>query len=169
MEHVSGDLIWKFLNGEELPDEQIDLVAWHTAECDLCAERLANMAELGEYMPEILHVESPSASLVDRIMLEVEQVEREKAATAGPGAMVPMIRKAWAKRLELFTRLATAAVVTGFMVLGTAGQSYAEQVPVVGKTIAAVSNSGSWFADGTTRVYSELHYLLSVASFDLWK
>lgn len=167
MEHVSGELIWKFLNGEELSEEQIDLVALHTSECDLCAERLANMAELGDEMPELLHMETPNIGLIDRIMLEVE---REQTASAETGAVVPFRkRKAWSKRLELLTRIATAAVVTGFMVLGTAGQSYAGQVPVVGKTIAAVSNTGSWFANGTTRIYSELHNLLSVASFDLWK
>ncbi|ASS74389.1 hypothetical protein CIG75_04915 [Tumebacillus algifaecis] len=181
-------MIWKFLNGDELTDDELDRVSLHVAECDLCAERLANLAELGDAMPELMLLETPPAGLADRIMSEIEQ-DRQQAAcgpyTTADGAhcgssetewsnqtletnnVVPLApRKARSPRLELFTRVATAAVVTGFMVLGSAGQSYADRVPVFGKTIAAVSNTGSFVSNGTARVYSELYDLFSVANFD---
>jgi hypothetical protein len=166
MEHVTGDMIWKFLSGEDLADDELDLIALHISECGLCAKRLANMAELCESLPEILPLQAPSADLADRIMDEIA-VHGGGAEEADGNTLPHKSSKKRSPRLELFTRLATAAVVTGFLMLGSAGPSYAEQVPVVGKTIAAVSNTGNLFADGTARVYSELHYLFSVVSFDL--
>ncbi len=179
MEHVAGDLIWKFLNGDALSDDLLDGIALHMSECDFCAERLANMAELGSNMPEMLPLVAPPAGLTDRIMSGIEQLDRQAVTTSAhaapeethsaPPALPFAARKQRSPRFELFTRVATAAVVTGLMIFGSAGQSYAEQVPVVGKTIAAVSNTGNLFTDGTARIYSELHYLFSSISFDFSK
>jgi anti-sigma factor RsiW len=153
MEHLTDMQIWNFLAGDldELEAEDVEL---HIESCDLCCERFANFAELGDEVPDLFPLEQPSLGFADRVMAGITQMEQPIAEqTEAKVVPFPTMRRRRSARLESFTRIATAAVVTGFMVLGS---TQVQGLPMIGSVGKAVSETGTVVTDGTAHVYETI-------------
>lgn len=153
MKHLSENEIWCFLEGK-LPDDELETVEEHLAECDVCCDMLANLAELGAEIPELFPLEEPSAGFADRVL---DSIARETSITEAqdlPDNVIPLQPRRKSPRYEAFTRFVTAAAVTGFMIFGSA---HFESIPVVGSIGQTVSETGTAVSDGTFKAYSQLN------------
>lgn len=158
MKHLLENEIWCFLEGK-LPDDEMERVEGHLAECDICCEMLANLAELGAEIPELFPLEEPSAGFADRVM---DSIAREISNTETQDLsdnVIPLHPRRKSPRYEAFTRFVTAAAVTGFMVLGSA---QFETIPVVGSIGQTVSETGTVVSDGTYKAYSQLSQWIQI-------
>ncbi|MGB8954623.1 MAG: hypothetical protein WCC10_04570 [Tumebacillaceae bacterium] len=152
MRHLSENDIWCFLEGK-LPDDEWERVEEHLAECDVCCDMLANLAELGAEIPELFPLEEPSAGFADRVMDSIAREAGTIETQDLPDNVIPLHPRRKSPRYEAFTRFVTAAVVTGFMVLGSA---QFDSIPVVGSIGQTVSETGIVVSDGTYKAYSQL-------------
>ncbi|MGZ4030744.1 MAG: anti-sigma factor family protein [Tumebacillaceae bacterium] len=144
MDHLTDGQIWSFLEGD-LDELEIERIEMHMESCDVCCERLASLAELGEEVPNLFPLEQPSFGFADRVMAEIAAEERK---------VVPFpTKRRVSTRLESLTRFATAAVVTGFMVLGS---THVQGLPMIGSFGKAVSETGNVVSDGTMQVYETI-------------
>lgn len=144
MNHLTELQIWSYLE-LDLTDAELEWIEQHLEHCDLCAERLAVMASLSEQVPNLLPLEAPSAGFADRVM--------ETIATEAVSNVIPLKPHKKSSRLEFFTRFATAAVVTGFMLLGSA---HASGIPVIGSVGKAMSVTGNVVTDSTFQLYAKI-------------
>ncbi|PWK13742.1 zf-HC2 domain-containing protein [Tumebacillus permanentifrigoris] len=126
MTHMSENLLWRYLE-DVLDDAERDVVDAHLEVCDACVDLLAEVA--ASHGDEEFWLEQPSLDLTDRVMELVLESGRVEQAAA---KVVPMPVRRQSPKLEVFTRFVTAAVVTGFMMLGSYEAAKVQQFPVVG-------------------------------------
>ncbi|HEU4964259.1 MAG TPA: zf-HC2 domain-containing protein [Bacilli bacterium] len=162
MNHLADSTILSYLEGD-LDDAELDLIEEHMEVCDECADKLALFAELGAELPsKLIPLELPSAGFADRVM---EQVMQE-APPGQPKHVVPIKpRRKLPPQLEVFTRFLTAAVVTGFMVLGS---TQVQGVPVIHQFSTTVTQTGESVSQGTVKVYAEFRGLLHFVSTEVF-
>lgn len=169
MNHLSDDTIFRYLEGD-LEEAELDRIEEHMEICDECAEQLAILAELRTELPDdFLPVRAPSNGFADRVM---EQVLSETEAPhpaelpeqANKVVTLPLRRKQ-SPRLEVLTRFMTAAVVTGFMVIGS---SQVQDIPMLGHFSTAVGQTGGAVSQGTVKAYVEFRGFLSHVSTEVF-
>lgn len=164
MTHLSENLLQSYL-ADELDDDKRVWVDAHLDACDACVDRLADVAAFCADDPldhefELL-LEQPPVGFADRVMNAVMESASEEQSAA---KVVPFpTRHRFAPRLEVFTRFVTAAVVTGFMMVGSYQAAKVEQFPVVGtlqSKVEVVTNDTAvlylsihtWFQDLSSRL-----------------
>jgi hypothetical protein len=172
MNHLTGDKIWKYLE-DELADSERELVDAHLDACDDCQDLMVTLLEHGGPLEED-HVvyglferepmlQEPEPGFADRVMEGI----RAEALQNLRDNVVPLRQshRRTPPRLEVLTRFVTAAVVTGFMVLGS---TQVQGTPMFG-VLEKVGHTGTIVSDGTEKVYSEIHDLVSQMNSQLFK
>lgn len=172
MEHLERRTILKYLADELGAAETVSFEA-HLEACDICHEQFLSLIESGDEadgLPSLL--EMPSDGFADRVMSAVLREDAESRAENAVAAEIEQthanvvpLRPRRQRRFESFTHFVTAAVVTGFMVLG----SYQVQgLPTFGVVQTAL-RTGDVVTDGTYRVYTEIHGFMARVNSEIFQ
>ena len=153
MKHLSENVIWSFLEGN-LSDIEMELAEEHLAECDICCEAMANLAELGTDIPDLFPLEQPADGFADRVMQAIATETSAADTEELPNNVIPLRPRRKSPSYESFTRFVTAAAVTGFMIFGSV---QFQTIPGVGSIGETVSQTGTAVSDGTFKAYSQLN------------
>ena len=182
MDHLHRHTILNYLAGE-LAEVETERFEAHLEVCDLCHEQFLQLIEAGDPAEEVPPMlEAPSAGFADRVMEAVLREEAQNGAEHAAGIdetdslavqtpdgelgqVVPLRPRRKRPRLEAFTRFVTAAVVTGFMVLGS---QQVQVLPTFG-VLQTVERTGDVVTDGTYYVYSEINGLMDRVNAEFFK
>ncbi|KEO84542.1 hypothetical protein [Tumebacillus flagellatus] len=155
MNHLSGNLLCRYLE-DDLDDRERDFADAHLEVCEFCAEQLAEVAALG-FEEELFELELPPVGFADRVMGELSATESVGVSVAPESvpdnvAVLPK-RRRFSPKLDAFTRFVTAAVVTGFMMLGSYQSAKAGDHSVV----HTIQNKVETVSSGTEAMYVNVH------------
>lgn len=159
MDHLTEKQIWSFLEAD-LAEHELEAMELHFEECDECFAHMTHLADMNEQVPDLFPLEQPSVGFADRVMAQIPAPDVTDNVVPFPN-----LRRN-SSRLELLTRVATAAVVSGFMMLGT---SHAQGIPMIGSFGEAVHATGNVVTDGTVQLTSTIDGWIAYMSQEISK